>query len=275
MAYIQQQLERPLMDHRLLEATTTGNADAVLVLLNGAQPPTPAADPVAIISIPDQGVTSDWDGVLHIAARREHLNIVTRIPERWGTVDVAAKNKRGETALHCAAASGNGLMIVHLISMAGDDHKKRQLLRMQKHNGETCLHDAVRSGKTDVVHILVQEDVKVFIGPNDGRALVKIHDKQGVSPLYLATTLRQLEIVQFLTQVQRRGDILYPTASYAGPGNKTAMHAAVLLNKGRYKHVHSVYIYILFLFSLHSINSISYFQVQCSASIWQIGKANS
>jgi hypothetical protein len=84
------------------------------------------------------------------------------------------------------------------------------------------------------VERLVQEDVKVN-RRDSGYVLVNIDDNEGVSPLYLATTLRQLDIVQFLTQQQRCGDVLYPTASYAGPGSKTALHAAVLLSKGTYR----------------------------------------
>lgn len=132
--------------------------------------------------------------------------------------------------MHCAAAAGNVALIALLISMAGDDDKRRQLLREKNGKGETCLHEAVRCGKRNAVERLVEEDVKVSRSDSN-YVLLHIDDKEGVSPLYLATTLRQLEIVRFLTQQQRCSDVLYPTASYAGPGSKTALHVAVLLSK--------------------------------------------
>jgi hypothetical protein len=184
-----------------------------------------------------QGVAPDGDRLLHIAARLEDVALVRAIYDnhRWRAVFyVALKNKREETALHCAAATGNVAMIALLIQLAELEDNGRKLLRDQNDNGETCLHEAIRSGKSEAVVTLVNEDMMVVLGPNvDGRALVKILDKQGVSPLYLATTSRQLEVVEFLTREQESAGT-YPAASYDGPGNKTALHAAVLLSKGSY-----------------------------------------
>ncbi|XP_044969144.1 protein ACCELERATED CELL DEATH 6-like [Hordeum vulgare subsp. vulgare] len=204
----------------------------------------PAANHVALF-IPEveadnaerflEGMTLDGDRVLHIAARLEDVELVSAISvtERWrDAVHVTAKNKRGETALHCASATGNVAMIGALLTLlAQNSEMKMQLLRQQKDTRETCLHEAVRCGNGDAVRMLVQEDVAVVlgVGPNNGRALVKICDEQGVSPLYLATTLRHLEIVEFLTRLDWPQG--YPAASYDGPGGKTALHAAVLLSK--------------------------------------------
>ncbi|KQJ81688.1 ankyrin-2-like [Brachypodium distachyon] len=176
-----------------------------------------------------QGVTSDLDGVLHIAARLGHVELVKKIAMWPGLViDVEAKNRRGETPLHCAAATGNVAMIGLVMSIACREQRAKQLLREKKCDGETCLHEAVRSGNKLAVETLVEEDVNVF-ERGDPCVLVGMEDNEGVSPLYLATTLRQLDIVQFLTQKQRR--LSYPDASYKGPGEKTALHAAVLLGK--------------------------------------------
>lgn len=132
----------PRIGYKLLEAVTKGNAAEVIELLNTAQPSTTTADHVVVpITDPEainngggieegeitsmahggsspsyervgqtirsegllQGVTSDLDGVLHIAARLEHENLVREITKTWrNVVDVAAKNKSGE----CLALRG-------------------------------------------------------------------------------------------------------------------------------------------------------------------------
>ncbi|KAF7009964.1 hypothetical protein CFC21_024444, partial [Triticum aestivum] len=248
MANIQQRPERlPIVI--LQEALTNDKAYRNLRIVHPVGPP---PDPGALlISDPAeandaerllQGMAPDGDRVLHIAARLEDVELVRAISvtERWlNAVDATAKNNREETALHCAAATGNVDMIGALLALLAEpehDDRTRQLLREQKDNGETCLHEAVRCGKEDAVRILVQEDARVVLGPNDGRALVKITDEQGVSALYLATKLRQLEIVQLLTKEQEPAGT-YPAASYDGPGRKTALHAAVLLGKDLSEHL--------------------------------------
>ncbi|XP_047050582.1 uncharacterized protein LOC124655781 [Lolium rigidum] len=108
-----------------------------------------------------QGVTSDLDVVLHIAAKLGHVDLVRAISMREGlVVNVPAKNKRGETPLHCAAANGNVDMIDLLILMAGEVGAM-QLLSERNHNGETCLHEAVRCGNIEAAKRLVMADVAV------------------------------------------------------------------------------------------------------------------
>lgn len=63
---------------------------------------------------------------------------------------------------------------------------------------------------------------------------MQIEDDEGVSPLYLATTLCRFEIVRCLTE--REQDARY-SASYTGPEKKTAMHAAVLVSKELSEHL--------------------------------------
>jgi ankyrin repeat protein len=171
------------------------------------------------------------DVVLHIAAKLGHVDLVRAISMREGlVVNVPAKNKRGETPLHCAAANGNVDMIDLLILMAGEVGAM-QLLSERNHNGETCLHEAVRCGNIEAAKRLDMADLAVqhYRDICRGRALVQIEDDEGVSPLYLATTLCRFEIVRCLTE--REQDARY-SASYTGPEKKTAMHAAVLVSKG-------------------------------------------
>ncbi|CAN6334407.1 unnamed protein product [Urochloa humidicola] len=96
------------------------------------------------------------------------------------------------------------------------------LLRARNNRGETCLHEAIRWGHTDIVRELIAVDAK--LEDETTPPLVQIKDNNGASPLYLATTLRMVDIVECLTH--------YKTyrVSYAGPAGKTALHAAVLLS---------------------------------------------
>ncbi|XBH97659.1 hypothetical protein VPH35_127304 [Triticum aestivum] len=223
MEDIQHKSERHMMDYTLRRAVTEGNVQRFNELLQDENQPPPRTSRLL------QGVTSDWDGVLHIAARLEHVELVRAISDGWAMlVDVAAKNRRGETPLHCAAATEEPEMINLLILMSGSHEKQMELVSERKCNGETCLHDAVRRGNRQVASRLIAADVSVqYIRDRHRcRALVQIEDNEGVSPLYLATTLGNLEMVQLLTE--RPQDHRY-AASCAGPEKKTALHAAVLL----------------------------------------------
>lgn len=114
-------------------------------------------------------------------------------------------------------------------------------LRAQNDMGETCLHEAVRWGHTNIVSLLMAVDAN----PNNitSPALVEIVDNDGSSPLYLATTLRRLDIVKALTVRDYRYSV-----SQAGPARKTALHAAVLLSTGM--HVLMLCSVFFFFFSL-------------------------
>jgi ankyrin repeat protein len=100
------------------------------------------------------------------------------------------------------------------------------LLRSRNHKGETCLHEAVRRDNALLVMSLILVDEM-----NDDKSsllpLVRRVDYEGVSPLYLAATLCRSDIVEILTHENNKY-----IASFSGSGGKTALHAAVLWNKG-------------------------------------------
>lgn len=186
-------------------------------------------------------VTSDGDGVLHIAARFGNDKIVKEINTRDRTlacVLLSAVNNRGDTTLHCAAAGGSDVMVKFFLEdmMRNlDPVIVAKFLRAQNIKGETCLHEAVRHGHVKIVEILLLEDKKIADLSNEdlsiedlkGPMLVQIVDNEGISPLYLATTLRRIEIVRGLTKSPYNQDKY--AASFAGPAGKTALHAAVVL----------------------------------------------
>jgi ankyrin repeat protein len=188
-------------------------------------------------------VTSDGDGVLHIAARFGNDKIVKEINTNNRTlagVLLSAVNNRGDTTLHCAAAGGSNIMVKFFLEdmmrESMDPVIIAKFLRAQNIKGETCLHEAVRHGHLKIVETLLLEDKRIVdlnIEDLKGPMLVQIVDNEGISPLYLATTLRRIEIVRGLTKSPYNQD---KYAVYcAGPAGKTALHAAVvLLDKGMY-----------------------------------------
>lgn len=75
--------------------------------------------------------------------------------------------------------------------------------------------------------IAVDEKLNDTTGPT----LLQILDHEGTSPLYLATTLRRLDIIKAFTANNYRCSV-----SSAGPEGRNALHAAVLLGTGIYAH---------------------------------------
>lgn len=182
-------------------------------------------------------VTSDGDGVLHIAARFGNDKIVKEINTRDRTlagVLLSAVNNRGDITLHCAAAGGSDVMVKFFLEKMMPENRDpiiiAKFLRAQNIKGETCLHEAVRHEHVKIVEILLSEDKKIVdlsIEDLKGPTLAQIVDNEGISPLYLATTLRRIKIVRGLTKSPYDQDKY--AASCAGPAGKTALHAAVVL----------------------------------------------
>jgi ankyrin repeat protein len=90
----------------------------------------------------------------------------------------------------------------------------QELLRKENKHKETALHEAVRVGNKDIVHLLMEEDSELASFPQDGG---------GASPMYLAIVLQQDEIVKTLDDQSSDGKL-----SFSGPNGQNALHAAVL-----------------------------------------------
>lgn len=197
----------------------TGEAAAVLSSNSGAHADAPAP---LLRSMLLRGVTSDADGVLHVAATLGHEDLVRAIFRKVGVLEEDE-----------AAGAGAGKHTLRAVPLppATFSHQDApcvrfaDFLRARNHKGETCLHEAVRHGHTDLVKLLLSVDANLDEDDGTSPALVRILDDEGVSPLYLATTLRHADIVEMLT----KEDYKY-LVSCAGPAGKTALHAAVLLS---------------------------------------------
>ena len=146
-----------------------------------------------------KGVTPEGDGLLHVAARLGRHNLVQHLFD-MATVAMPAEQPRW----------------------------RADFWRLRNSKGETCLHEeAIRHGHTEfVLQLIIRDDMLL---QQDGMrrllALTQIEDDEGLSPLYLATSLQKLDIINILIDPGR-----LCTASYAGPQGSTAMHAAVDTN---------------------------------------------
>ncbi|CAN6244285.1 unnamed protein product [Urochloa humidicola] len=199
------------MDSSLLKAVRENNVDGFAKLVNDT-----------MLQKLYRGATCDGDGVLHIAARCGDLDLLRGIFLKLGVeLNLDAIERRlQEGSVNDVCSEMNGSKEEQQQKWA----ELHELLRSRNHKGETCLHEAVRRGDVRFALSLILADEEM----NDDKtsALVRRADYEGVSPLYLATTLCRSDIVGILTNKTRKY-----TASFSGPGGKTAMHAAVLLNK--------------------------------------------
>ncbi|CAN6373359.1 unnamed protein product [Urochloa humidicola] len=145
-----------------------------------------------------QRTTAEGDGLLHIAARFGHDNLVQPL-----------------------------FNIATNVTPADEPWWRADFWRAANGSGQTCLHEAVRHGRTEFVQQLLRWDDTLQLHDSRRRphALVQIEDEEGMSPLYLATALCKLDIVMTLVDPAR----VHP-ASYGGPQGRTAMHAAVVTN---------------------------------------------
>ncbi|RLN27593.1 hypothetical protein C2845_PM05G19220 [Panicum miliaceum] len=164
-----------------------------------------------------QGVTSDGDSALHVVAAAGDGGGYLRSAEViYGKARnlLEARNKGGNTPLHCAAREGNVEMLALLVRLAGEE-RVAALRRMQNEEGETALHEAIRAGDMRLVDVLMTADPCLARVPDGGA---------GASPLYVAVALRRYAIARDLHERDRQ-------LSYSGPAGQNAMHAAVLQSK--------------------------------------------
>uniref|UniRef100_A0A0E0JJ26 PGG domain-containing protein n=1 Tax=Oryza punctata TaxID=4537 RepID=A0A0E0JJ26_ORYPU len=228
------------MHPKLLMACRVGDAQRLKDLVSeesAGRVPLPPPD-LVVVRLADEGpapssllegVTSvEGDSALHVVASRgggdggsdgellSFLESAKVIHERARHL-LHARNKKGDTPLHYAARAGVIGMVSLLIDLAATG-ERWQLLRGMNASGETALHEAVRAGSKDVVVRLMAEDCELAGFPRDG----------GISPLYLAVLLDEIDIARSLYAMS------HGNLSYSGPGGQNALHAAVLRGKGTY-----------------------------------------
>jgi ankyrin repeat protein len=122
---------------------------------------------------------------------------------------LSARNSKGDTPLHCAAAAGNKNMVKCLVLLASGSEtlEVKKLLKMPNECGETALHHAVRARRKDVVDQLIPCNE--------------------VSPLYLTVSLGEMEIARRLFIATSRINKGKPS-TYSGPHGRNVLHAAAM-----------------------------------------------
>lgn len=156
-----------------------------------------------------EGVTSvEGNSALHVVASRggsdgELLSFLesAKVIHDSARHLLHARNKKGDTPLHYGARAGGIRMVSLLIDLAATG-ERCQLLRATNASWETALHEVVRAGSKDIVVQLMAEDCELAGFPRDG----------GISPLYLAVLLDEIDIARSL-YVMSHGNL-----SYSGPG---------------------------------------------------------
>ncbi|MDB6027223.1 MAG: hypothetical protein JWM68_3446 [Verrucomicrobiales bacterium] len=184
--------------HALIQAARTNSnfdlqSDISLLLTNHAQRNLPD----------DQGRTP-----LHLIAAGVPAG-QTRLEDRLqqelvnGAWDYGARDKSGQTPLHLWATNEYGNYYVDQIFRTLVTNKT--LLNITNNQGDTPLHVAVRAGRYQVVQALIQAG-----------ADISLRNKNGESPLFLATTFSKNNGIDYLVRPPGTDDRFFDTLSQRG-----------------------------------------------------------
>ncbi|KAL6606398.1 hypothetical protein ACP70R_042051 [Stipagrostis hirtigluma subsp. patula] len=209
---------RRLQELFRLNDAAAATAHAVVVQVAPRPAPAPAAASTMLQLL--DGVTSnEGDSLLHVVAACGHggdfLRCARIIYDKNHGL-LLARNNKGDTPLHCAAAAGNADMDSCLVGLAsrGGETAATELLRMRNKGGETALHQAVRAASIACIDKLMSVDPELACIPHEG--------EEGASPLYLAiSSLDDMEIARHLLEATQ-GKLFY-----SGPDGRNVLHAAV------------------------------------------------
>ncbi|XP_034579741.1 protein ACCELERATED CELL DEATH 6 isoform X1 [Setaria viridis] len=223
--------DQMMLSPELLQVLTAGNAARLMEVLssegqtNGdvaidVQPAAPTA-----VAPPGQatssscllGVTSNGNTALHLAASRGHAELAALLCEKAPSL-VATRNRDLDTPLHCAAKAGHREVAACLLSaMRAGGEEAAAALRARNCLGATALYEAVRHRSVVLVDLLMTEAPE----------LSSLAAEDGLSPLYLATSIGSLQMVRRIVRPSLDGT---PSpASYSGPKGRTALHSAVFV----------------------------------------------
>ncbi|CAL4983893.1 unnamed protein product [Urochloa decumbens] len=201
-------------------------------------------------------VTIEGDSLLHVVAAsgdgKEFLRCAKMIVRDKGGAAamrqvLEARNSRGDTPLHCAAAAGNAEMIsclVDLVATTVDEDEdaaavKKAFLEVQNKYGETVLHHVMKragmmhnrhASKNTPASMLYNKHVihsydmiQNLMSMDPDLACVLTHE--GISPLFLAISLGEMEIARYLIVKAKEGDD--HLSYYSGSDGQNILHAAV------------------------------------------------
>ena len=122
---------------------------------------------------------------LHIAAYMGNKNYVKLLLEN-GNSPAYIKNNEGLSALHIAAKEGNIDVMRELIKTSPD------IYELLDNRGQTALHAAAESGKYNTI--------RFFFRRPEFKGLINEQDKEGNTPINLATIKRHNRVISLLKE---------------------------------------------------------------------------
>ena len=149
--------------------------------------------------------TNDGRNCLHIAALQGNLNLCKMLIDKH-KVDVNVADKRGWTAVHFSAQSGNCQLVAYFAEMGTDIHlkandgnnchniaafqghlslckmlmdKHKIDLHMSNNDGWTALHYSAQRGNSEVVAYFAEMGTDICLKTNDGTNCLQIAALQG------------------------------------------------------------------------------------------------
>ncbi|KAJ4762866.1 Ankyrin repeat protein family-like protein [Rhynchospora pubera] len=216
--------ENILRSHKLINAVRKGNKKTVQEVLKFEK----EQEQPGLTSCLEE-VTFRGNTALHIAATYGHMEIAMILCNEDRNL-LTAQNRKGDTALHCAAGAGDTNMVHFLIEFCREelpcfielphqdqgDSEMKEILRAKNADGETALHKAVQSGHVNVVKELMLANPGLAGEVNGDHA----------SPLYLAAASGDAKMVETIIQFLPVEDV--SEAVYIGPEGRNALHATVV-----------------------------------------------
>ncbi|KAM0854019.1 hypothetical protein ACQ4PT_050689 [Festuca glaucescens] len=202
------------MDLRATDAVAASRGDAVKA----------AAPSVAIASVRAAmaGGASLADAGAQAAAAMAATTVLACNPP-----NTLAADNTGDNSLHYVARSGNLRLLCQLIALIAEGahghDKVKALVRKPNARGETVLHETIVSGNKGMVELLMWVDPELAEFPAAAG--------NGDSPLYLAISLGDEDIVRILTAQSKKQIPCF------GPAEQNGLHAAVFRGKGMTKAV--------------------------------------
>ena len=116
--------------------------------------------------------TNDGRNCLHIAALEGHLNLCKMLINKH-EVDANVADKRGWTAIHFSAKSGNNELLTYFADIGTDIHLKTN-------DGRNCLHIAALKGHLNLCKMLIDKHmVALYMANNEGCTAVHYSVQSG------------------------------------------------------------------------------------------------
>lgn len=138
--------------------------------------------------------TDDGNGMLHVAAREGHLDVIIYITTKFieNICTLSEKNKYGHTPLHLASLQGHKSVVEYLVEFYKDDANDDDQISFlfdKNVDGYTALDVAIYNGHLNVVEYIS----KLYLS-----SFVYSMDDDGWTPLHSAADRGHLNVLKFI-----------------------------------------------------------------------------